>query len=110
MTKICNNILCIFQILKSGIGSCTLSFLLSVTKLELHAFQLGGYSAEALEFQAPVLWLAVALGPGSKWRQAGAELGQAQLKLELDFTSTKIWGIALMIANSYQLLHITEQS
>ena len=33
-----------------------------------------------------------------KRKQAGAELGQAQLKLELGFTSTKIWGIALMIA------------
>ena len=40
--------------------------------------------------------------------QAGAELSQAQLKLELVFTSTKIWGIALMIANCYQLLHMTE--
>ena len=40
--------------------------------------------------------------------QAEAELGQAQLKLEQGFTSTKIWGIALMIANFYQLLHITE--
>ena len=37
-----------------------------------------------------------------------AELGQAQLKRELGFTSTKIWGIALMIANCYQLKHITE--
>ena len=27
-------------------------------------------------------------------KQAGAELGQAQLKLELGLTSTKIWGIA----------------
>ena len=43
-------------------------------------------------------------------KQAGAELGQAQLKLELGFTSTKIWAIALMIANCYQLLHITELS
>ena len=43
-----------------------------------------------------------------KRKQAGAELGQAQLKLELGFTSTKIWGIALMIAYYYQLLHITE--
>ena len=36
-------------------------------------------------------------------KQAGAELGKAQLKLELGFTSTspKIWGIALMIANRY---------
>ena len=33
-------------------------------------------------------------------KQAGAELGQAQLKLELFFTSTKIWGIA----NCYILL------
>ena len=41
-------------------------------------------------------------------KQAGAELGQAQLKLELGFTSTKIWGITLMIANCYQILHITE--
>ena len=42
------------------------------------------------------------------WRQAGAELGKAQLKLELGFTSTKIWGISLMIASSYQLPQITE--
>ena len=68
MTKPGNNSLCIFKILKSGFGSCTLSSLLSVTKLELHAFQLGRYRAKVLEFQAPVLWLAVALGPGSKWR------------------------------------------
>ena len=32
-------------------------------------------------------------------KQAGAELGQAQLKLEVGFTSTKNWGNALMIAN-----------
>ena len=43
-----------------------------------------------------------------KWKQAGAELRQAQLKLELGFTSTKIWGIALLIANYYTLLNITE--
>ena len=41
------------------------------------------------------------------YTQAGAELGKAQLKLELGFTSTKIWSIALMIANCY-LLHNTE--
>ena len=34
-------------------------------------------------------------------RQAGAELGQAQLKLELGFTSTRILGTALMIATCY---------
>ena len=39
-------------------------------------------------------------------KQAGAELGQAQLKLELGFTSTKIWGIALMIANYYILVNM----
>ena len=47
-----------------------------------------------------------------KWKkneQAGTELGQAQLQLELGFTSIKIWGIALLIANCYNLLHITEQ-
>ena len=33
-------------------------------------------------------------------KQAGAELGQAQLKLELSFTSTKIRDIALMIDTS----------
>ena len=43
-------------------------------------------------------------------KQAGTELGQAQLKLELGSTSTKIWGITSMIANFYQLLHITEQA
>ena len=43
-----------------------------------------------------------------KLKQAGAELGHAQLKLELGFTSTKIWGIALIITNSYELLQITE--
>ena len=42
--------------------------------------------------------------------QAGAELGQAQLKLELGFTLAKIWGIACIIDNYYKLLHITEQS
>ena len=41
-------------------------------------------------------------------KQPGAELGQAQLKQELGFTSTKIWGIELMIDNCYQLLHMTE--
>ena len=34
-------------------------------------------------------------------KQAGAELGQAQLKLELGFTSTKIWGITLMIPRGW---------
>ena len=42
------------------------------------------------------------------YKQAGAELGQAQLKLELGFTPTRIWGTALIIANCYQLLHMTE--
>ena len=42
-------------------------------------------------------------------KQAGAELGQAQLKLELGFTLTKIWDTALMIPNCYQLLHSTKQ-
>ena len=32
-------------------------------------------------------------------KKAVAELGQAQLKLELGITPTKNWGIALMIAN-----------
>ena len=33
-------------------------------------------------------------GRSSKGKQAGAELGQAQLKPELGFTSTRIWGNA----------------
>ena len=35
-------------------------------------------------------------------KQAGAELGQAQLKLELGFTSIKICCITLMITNYLQ--------
>ena len=42
-------------------------------------------------------------------KQAGAELGQAQLKLELGFTSIKICCITLMITN-YLPLHITEHN
>ena len=41
-----------------------------------------------------------------KRRQAGVELGQAQLKLELCFTSINICRITLLIAN-YQPVHIT---
>ena len=41
-----------------------------------------------------------------KTKQAGAELVQAQLKLELGFTSTKIWGLTLMIASYILLLNM----
>ena len=41
-------------------------------------------------------------------KQAGAELGQAQLTLELDFTSIRMLCIELMIAKCYQPIHITE--
>ena len=40
-----------------------------------------------------------------RWGWTG---GQAQLKLELGFTSTKIWGIAFIIVNFFQQLHKTE--
>ena len=36
---------------------------------------------------------------GFKNEQAGTELGQAQLKLDLGFTSIGIWCITLMITN-----------
>ena len=39
-------------------------------------------------------------------KQAGFEVGKAQLKLVLGFTSTKIWGITLMIANYYILVNM----
>ena len=40
--------------------------------------------------------------------QAGADMGQAQIKLEVGFTSIRIYFIQLMIARCYQPLHITE--
>ena len=40
--------------------------------------------------------------------QAGAELGQANLKLKLGCASIRICFIKLMIAKCYQLIHITE--
>ena len=36
-------------------------------------------------------------------KQAGAELGQAQLQLELEFTLIKVWCIILMITNYHYL-------
>ena len=44
-----------------------------------------------------------------KIKQAGAELGQAQLKLELDFTLIKICCITSLITN-YLPLHINEHN
>ena len=44
-----------------------------------------------------------------KWKQAGAELRQAQLKLELGFTLIKICCISLLITN-YLPLHINEHN
>ena len=42
-----------------------------------------------------------------KRKQAGADLGQAPLKLKLGCTSSRFCFIKLMIAKCYQPLHIT---